>query len=641
MQIEIQKVIANHESTLRVKKSEFEAELEMKCKLVEDEIENKRRAWELRDLDLSQREDSLVEREHDLEVKARALVDKEKDVMERTHMLDEKGRSLIASEKEMVLKKSLLQKEKEDLNKLKSDLQRSLSSLDEKKKQIDCAKEKLEAMKNEADELSLLEMKLKEELDAVRAQKLELMAEADKLQVEKAKFEAEWESIDEKRGELQKEAERVAVEKEAVSKFLKDERDSLRQERDAMRDQHKCDVESLNREREEFMNKMVHEHSEWFTKIQQERADFLLGIEMQKRDLESCIEKRCEELESSLREREKAFEEEKQRELQHISSLKEKAEKELEQVTLEMKRLDSERMEINLDRQRRDREWAELNHSIEELKVQRQKLEKQRELLHADRKEIQAETERLKELEDLKIAVDYMAVSEMQRSRVEHSPQKISANRYLKQQTGVPHADLGSQKILDITNNDNGFNSPPSPKADGTSFPGPVRFSWIKRYADLIFKPSAEKPQVTDEEKSLTSDHEDASLTINSKNRQPLRYSLGEPKVILEVPSGDKVVKGKHDLESENKKGVAGKCTQSVSEDKIHASRKRRVETDFVGPSELQRQNNKKRRQQEDFPGNSSEEALSHWYRLFSFKINSVIYVIAYSIYSYPYILMH
>ncbi|KAI3439188.1 AMP-binding domain-containing protein [Psidium guajava] len=64
------------------------------------------------------------------------------------------------------------------------------------------------------------------------------MAEGDKLKVEKAKFESEWESIDEKREELKKDAERIAMERVAVAKFLKDERDSLRMEKDAMRNQY-------------------------------------------------------------------------------------------------------------------------------------------------------------------------------------------------------------------------------------------------------------------------------------------------------------------------------------------------------------------------------------------------------------------
>ena len=61
MQIEIEKVVVNHENVLRTRNSEFEAELEMKRQLVEDEIEAKRWAWELREVDLKQREDVVEE----------------------------------------------------------------------------------------------------------------------------------------------------------------------------------------------------------------------------------------------------------------------------------------------------------------------------------------------------------------------------------------------------------------------------------------------------------------------------------------------------------------------------------------------------------------------------------------------------
>ncbi|CAN6821438.1 unnamed protein product, partial [Brassica oleracea] len=316
------KVLANQEVILRKRKSDVEAELESKCKLAEDEIESKRRAWELREVDIKQKEDLVGEKEHDLEVQSRILAEKEKDITERSYSLDEEEKHLNATEEDISRKTNLLENEKERLRKLDSDLQQALISLEDKRKRVDSATEKLEALKSETSELSILEMKLKEELDDMRGQKLELLAEADRMKVEKAKFEAEWEHIDVKREELRKEAEYITRQREAFSMYLKDERDNIREERDALRNQHKNDVEALNREREEFMNKMVEEHSEWLGKIQRERADFLLGIETQKRELEYCIENRREELENSSREREKAFEQEKNWE--KVSALKQK-----------------------------------------------------------------------------------------------------------------------------------------------------------------------------------------------------------------------------------------------------------------------------------------------------------------------------
>ncbi|OAY35651.1 protein CROWDED NUCLEI 4 isoform X2 [Manihot esculenta] len=628
--VEIQKVIADHETILKTRKSVFEAELEMNRKLVEDEIEAKRRAWELRELDLRRREDMLNEREHELEVKSRMLAEEEKDVAEKMNFLDEKERGLNAAERDSELRSALLQQEKEDINKIKLELQESLNSLEDKKNQVDCAKEKVETMKCETNELSVLVMKLKEEVDMVRAQKLELMAEEDRLKVEKAKFETEWELIDEKREELRMEAERIVEERQAVSRLLKDERESLRLEKERIREQHTRDVESLNHEREEFMNKMVYEHSEWFNKIQKEHSDFLLGIEMQKRELENSIEKRREEIEDYLRDQEKAFEIEKKNELEHVSYLREKAAKELEQVALEMKKLESERTEINLDREQRDKEWAVLNKYIEELKDQTQKLEKQRELLRTEREEICAQVEHLKKLEDLKLMLDNMEVAKIQQSNMESSLQKISAVRHLRNHSSVKDAGLVSHEREDVTNNGNRLDSPSMQKSVVDSSPNSARFSWIKRCTEMIFKSSPEKPLLRSEEKSLISNDaaflasagkldssnsyhgEKFNSEESSGKRQSMIYAFGEPKVISEPPE-DEIAKGKCEKESETKKDANEDIDPSFSEQAIHAGRKRRSEKSSLyvttDPQPEQRQNNKRRRQQKGAAVNLSKDA--------------------------------
>nr|KJB18078.1 hypothetical protein B456_003G033100 [Gossypium raimondii] len=528
-------VIASHENALRTRNSEFEAELELKRRMVEDEIEMKRRAWELKEMDINNKEDQICEREHGLDVRLRILAEKEKDVAEKSNLIDVKENNMSAFEKELELKKAALEKEKEEMSKMKLELQKSLLSLEDKRNQVDHEKEKLEALRSETHELSTLELKLKEELDLVRAQKLELMADVDRLEVERAKFETEWELIDEKREELRKEAARVCKDREEISKYLKDERDRLRSVRDVMREQHNKDVESLNREREDFMKKMVTEHSDRFNKIQQERADFLLGIETQKRELENCIEKRREELESSLKEREEAFEREKKNQLDHINALKEIAEKELEQATLEMKRLDAERTEIKLDRERREHEWAELNKSIEELKVQRHKLKQQRELLHADRKEIHFDIEELKKLGDLKAALDNMTVAQMQRSIVELSQLKASERNNLKQQAVLQNVESGSDKNKIFAVDGNGFNSPMAKPDSSPS--GSARFSWIKRCSELIFKHTPDKAQMKPEERPLELDGEPKILEVPSEGEVFERTQAGRKRRVDNMPS--------------------------------------------------------------------------------------------------------
>ncbi|CAL5366611.1 unnamed protein product [Camellia sinensis] len=509
----IQQVTANHEAALRARKSEFEAELEIKRKLVEEEIETKRRAWELREVDLSQREDIILEKEHDLEVQSTVLADKEKDLIERVNLLDEKERNLLAAEREVESMKTLLHREKEETNNLKLEVQKSMDLLDNRKKQVDRAEGEMEAMKSETNELLVLEMRLKEEIDTIRAQKLEVDVQADELKAEKAKFETEWELIDEKREELRKEAERITEERLVISKFLKDERDCLKLEKDAMLNQYKHDTDLLSRDREAFMSEIEHERSEWFSKIQKERADFLLDIEMQKRELENCFNKRREEIESYLGEKEKAFEEEKKKELQHIASLQETVGKEMEQINLEMQKLDAERREINLDRERRDKEWAELNNTIEELKVQRQKLEKQRELLHVDREEILAQIEQMKKMEDVKVTPVCVTASEIQESNLQSNRKKNSARRFLKQQTAVQDAKLDSENKIDGI----GFDPSSKKETDISSPPVSAPISWLKRCADtLLERTQSNKKRKQQNDVDVTPSEETSNLRVLS-----------------------------------------------------------------------------------------------------------------------------
>ncbi|KAK4767652.1 hypothetical protein SAY86_015402 [Trapa natans] len=500
--------------------SEFEAELKLKRKMADKAIEAKQRLWELRELDFHQLEDLLKDKEHEMEIQFKALAERENDISERSNDLSKREKSLVAVEQEIELKHIVLQKEKEQIYQLKRDLERSMDLLEDKKKLVDRAQDKLEAMKTETDELSVLEIKLKEELDRVRAEKLEIMSEADKLKIEKVKFENEWVSIDEKREELRKEAERVAEERIAISMFLKEERGSLRIEKDAIISQYKTDAELLRAEREEFMNKISQERSEWFSRIQQEQAVIFMEIEMQKKELVNCFDKRREELENSLQEKEKAFEQEKKNQLLYINSLKEMAVKEMEHVASEMRRLEVERMEINMDRERREKEWAELNNSIEDLKLQREKLRMQRELLHADREEICSHIEKLKQLEDVKIASEKMAVAAMQQSAISSNLQKISELKFLNQQA----------IINKHVSHENGVASFPKNEKSHIS-PGSAHFPWIKKAADLIFKTSSERSPLVYKDESIMSEIDGADMPSKRQSTEFAVHSEWNPEI--------------------------------------------------------------------------------------------------------------
>ncbi|KAI5417861.1 protein CROWDED NUCLEI 4 [Lathyrus oleraceus] len=615
---ETQKVMADQEATLRARKHDLEVELQMQRKSVENEIETKRRAWELKEVDLKQREDQILEREHELEVLARSLTEKEKDLVELSTSLKDKDHSLRSAEKEFELNKNILQKEKDDIEQAKQDLQESLISLENEKRQVDNAKKRLEVIQSETGDLSVFEVKLKEEIDLVRSQNLELLAEADKLKAEKAKFEAEWELLDEKKEELRKEAEFIENERKAVSTFIKNERDKLREEKENLRNQYTHDLGSLANERESFMKKMADEHAEWFGKMQQERADFQRDIEMQKRELNNLIEKRREEVESYLKEKEKAFEEEKDRELRCVDALKEKAAKELEQVSLEMKRLQTERTEISLDRELRNKEWAELTDCIKELEVQRDKLQKQRELLHADRIKIYSQTEELKKLEDSKVVSDDLAIVEMLKSDMEYNLQKMSSRKNLKHQA-LTQSRLS--KDLDVDNISNEFGTPFVQNSSAVSPPSAARFSWIKRCTELIFRNSPDTPLMKKENSPLLSDknnvsngqtHLDNDKPLgNFSNGQQMEFSFGEPKVIVEVPSRDGNASRTSEFESVTK-DVNGKTAFSDERQMGRGKRSRGNLINKVGDPLVDVVQNKKPRALEQMAKNPLDQGTTY-----------------------------
>ncbi|KAL2905554.1 Protein CROWDED NUCLEI 4 [Bienertia sinuspersici] len=589
---EVQKVIAEQENALQRRKEECEAELVEKRKHTEEDIENKKRAWELKELDLKQREDVTIEKEQDLEVQARVIADKGKDLTEKLKAVEEKEMHLHKTENEVELMKNTLQKEREEIDNARIDLEKSLLCLEEKKNQIAEAEKRLELMKSESNELLILETKLKEEIDAIRAQSLQLQAEAEKLKVEKAKFETEWEVIDEKREELRREEERIAGERLVISKFLKDERDSLNVEKEALREQYKQELESLSLDREAFRSESQRERSEWFAKFQQERADFLLDIECRKRELEDCVNKRHGDIESYLKEKEKAFEEEKKRELQYISSLKEDLIKEQEHVAFALKKLETEKLDIKLDREQRDKAWTELQNLIDELQMQRLKLKEQRELLHVDREEILSQIEQLKKLEDLKVGSDGIAIPLTKRICSESTPEVLIRVPSLEPTQKVTSAEDGQ----DI----------------GSDSPSSSSVSWLKKCASLIFKHSSDNVPLKPVDQSLNPQREDGkseclSIDNNLDLRmhtefgfaktggsagQPAGTSSEEPKVIHEVPSMDE-------------DSTYVKTTINVHESSVTAvssGRKRRVDDSLVFGSNAVLVNDEKvsKRQRQD-----------------------------------------
>ncbi|KAL5988325.1 hypothetical protein ACLOJK_036088 [Asimina triloba] len=515
---EIQKLTAEQQATLEKRKLEVEADLEKKRKLLEDELEIRRQACELREGDLSDKENEIERKAHDFEQRLNSLAEKESYAAQLLSSLNGKEESLNSAKEAAETDMMLMQKEREEIANMKQDLQKYKDSLEEERKQILLAQEKLEISKVERDELLCLQTKLKEEIDSLRAQKQELMVGLDALKTEKEKFEYEWQSLDEKREELQKEAQRVAEERNAVSMLLKNEKNCLNAEKDALRDKFNHDLESLAYEREFFKSKVECEHSDWFAKIQQERADFIQDIELRRQELENSITGRREEIERYLREKEAVFEQKKEKELKYISIQKELIAKDLEHVASEMRRLEIERAGIVLDQKQRVKEWSEIKEFIDELQVQRERLQKQRELLHADSEGIQIQIESLAKLEALKTALENKAFSETPALDLDSKEEKLGSGKLINAQTITQVTELNSNKIKHKADVDCGvglvYMQESTRGLPHTSTP----LSWVRKCADLILKPSADKRIDVNDEKMSTGSEQRKSGNIYSQS---------------------------------------------------------------------------------------------------------------------------
>ncbi|KAF5189425.1 Crowded nuclei [Thalictrum thalictroides] len=603
---EIQRLVANQETALEIKKAELEKEMEQKRMSMESQLESKRREYELREVDLRQLEEMILEKEQELDKQSSSLLEKEKDITERLKSLQTKEENLCAEQHAKELEKIYIQEEKEQIKSMKVDVEKSLDFLENKRKEVEEAQLKLDANKHEMNEVQVLEMRLKDELDSIRAQKCDLLTEAENLKAEKSKFEIEWELIDEKRDELRNEAERISEERKVVSKFLKDERDRLKVEKDALEEKFKNDLESLSREREDFTSKMERERSEWFSKIQLEQANFVQDVELQKIDLENRIRKRRDEIERYLREKEETFEQEKAKELRYMSSQKEMLAKEWENIRVEIKKLDNEGKKTTLDSEQREKELAELKKSVEELEIQRKKLKEQRELLQADREKINVQIQQLTQLENLKVTSEISEIEE---------------------------AD-GEMELLTSNEAPTGCLSPSLlPKQSQGSVPPLTSspFSWI---SEMIFRRSPEKSSIKHKEKlhetegaklledkylqkdmkvvlaqlknvQERSDMLEQNMSKVGEERtdsifgrvQPAKFDSEEPKVILEVPLADEIVKTANRVECETGTEVNGDI--EYPDEGIVAGRKRGSPFPNNFDASLEETRDKKKRRQE------------------------------------------
>lgn len=478
---EIERLRQEQEVTLVRRRLEFDEEMDIKRAAFAEEIVARKTLLDQRETAIIEQEDAVARREQNLDLRFAGLMNKEKSLVKKADELKEEE-GMLSSHREAM--HAELQKEREEIQNMKLDLEKEKSFFEEEKREAIQAQESLAITQNERDDLLALQMKLKEEIDSLRAQKVELMVDAERLLAEKERFEIEWELIDEKKEELQKEAARIAEERRVIDEHLKNELDTIKQEKENLRVQFRNSSESLAREHEEFMNKMQQEHSGWLSQIQQEREDLKRDIDIQRIELLNSAKARQVEIDSYLREKEQELEQKKSKELEYINSEKEMLSSKLEHVRLELQKLEDERKSAMLERERREQEVSEIKNTIDALNEQREKLQEQRKLLHSDREAITQQIQQLNELEELKIE------SENKQLSLKHSGKS--------KQDGVENLKENGIHLSPDEDQNASPKKCSSPKLIlgkklelSPSVSTPI--SWVRKCAQVIFKRSPEK----------------------------------------------------------------------------------------------------------------------------------------------------
>eukprot|EP00252_Welwitschia_mirabilis_P027232 TRINITY_DN9294_c0_g1_i2.p1 TRINITY_DN9294_c0_g1~~TRINITY_DN9294_c0_g1_i2.p1 ORF type:complete len:1127 (-),score=354.25 TRINITY_DN9294_c0_g1_i2:383-3763(-) len=505
---EIQRLTRIHEASLEESKIEFEAELEQKRRLVEDELESKKIGADLREAEVKYREDKLSKRECQVEKMVERLKEKEKNLDARSRHLRERERSLKKEEKELQSRKEQLEAQINKINDLNNELQSLKASIEEQKCQIIEEQKKLEAAYSEREESITLQTKLKEEIDILRAREQDLLKQADALFQEKQDFEKEWEILDEKKEHLREEFENVASERRQLTKWLKNEEERLKQEKALLLEAIKQERVCLQLEKEAFDKSIQHERTELFSSVEREREDLIRELELTKSEMEFTLEKRKEEMEKEYREKRFSFRKMKEKELEQLNSQKEMLQREIEEIRLERNSLEKEREELATNRETTERGWSDMKKDIEELQIQREKLKELRESLHKEREEYQAQLVELKKLKpEGALTEESLDFSEQQPLMICGTGHGVYAqgdpnNKVASEMT--PNKDMDTVAGNTLMNFPIGNSSERSPKSASRTLP-PLK--WLQRCASGLFKNSSDKVQYNnprEENKSTT-----------------------------------------------------------------------------------------------------------------------------------------
>nr|GMC87794.1 protein CROWDED NUCLEI 2 [Ipomoea batatas] len=400
-------------------------ELERIAKLKEKKLEEEQKKLDVaklaineREVDINNRLEKLIVNEKEAENLRKNMEMKEKELNGLTEKLSKRER---AEEKRLELIKKEISSDKESLLVLKDELEKMKSDINQKEMHIREETEKLRITEAERSEHLRLQAELKQAIERCRIEQETLLKEGEELKQDKKKFEYEWEALDEKRAAVAKELENVREEKEMLEKLQHDEDERLRNKKTTTEEYIKRELEAIKIEKESFAAMMRQEKLMLSEKAENDYNQLLHGFEARRKDLETDLHNKQEEMERILQEKNRAFEEEKEKELSKLNYLKDVVNKEREEVRSERLKLEKEKQEISSNKNKLEEHQLEMRKDINELAVVSKKLKHQREHFVKERGQFLAFVERIKNCDHCGEVIRNYTLSDVHLVEIENS----------------------------------------------------------------------------------------------------------------------------------------------------------------------------------------------------------------------------
>lgn len=383
--MEIQQLLDEQRVILQKKREEFDLQMEEKRQSVDNEGSTRVGAIKRKEIEINHEKEKLLKQEQALDKKVLRAKEKEGDLEQKMKTLKANDKILKADERKLEVERLQMAADRESLQSLIKEIEEIRIENTQKERRFHEEREKLQVMKEERSEHIRLQCHLMQEIESYRLQNKIVMKEYDDLKQERVKFERDGRTLDGKKAEIHNELRELVEERKKLEIMQRTEEERLEIEKNEMLTYTQRELENVKQEKELFASTTRHEQQALSEQTHNKHSQLLQDIVFQRKDLESHLQKRQEELEKIRKERELAFEEERERERNKIFCLKDIAQKETEDVLSERQQLEKEKEVVSLNRKQLITDHLEIRQDIDKLNILSKELKIQREQLIQDR----------------------------------------------------------------------------------------------------------------------------------------------------------------------------------------------------------------------------------------------------------------